>query len=177
MLAGTFVPTVAGTAVAFISPHRFLMSSTDGRTEMDKLARDVMTADPACCTANTTLDQVAKLMIQNDCGEIPVINGADQPIGVITDRDIVCRVVAEGMNPMAHTAGQYMSQPVVTVRTDARLDDVISTMERHQIRRVPVVDDQGCCAGMIAQADVALVGVEDEVAELVREVSRGARQR
>jgi CBS-domain-containing membrane protein len=113
-------------------------------------------------------------MTQHDCGEIPIINGSDQPIGVITDRDIVCRVVAKGMNPMAHTAEQYMSQPVVTVRTDASLDEVLSTMERHQIRRVPVVDEQGCCAGMIAQADVARIGPEREVAELVREVSRDA---
>lgn len=139
---------------------------------MPKLARDVMTPDPACCTPNTTLDQVAKLMAQNDCGEIPIVDTADQPIGVITDRDIVCRVVAEGKNPVGHTAEQYMSQPVVTVRADAPLDEVVSTMEKHQIRRVPVVDERGCCAGIIAQADVALTGGEHEVAELVREVSR-----
>lgn len=139
---------------------------------MSKLARDVMTPDPACCTPNTTLDQVAKLMAQNNCGEIPILDTADQPIGVITDRDIVCRVVAEGKNPVGHTAEQYMSQPVVTVRADAPLDEVVSTMEKHQIRRVPVVDERGCCAGIIAQADVALTGGEHEVAELVREVSR-----
>ena len=139
---------------------------------MPKLARDVMTPDPACCSPNTTLDQVAKLMAQNDCGEIPIVDTADQPIGVITDRDIVCRVVAEGKNPVGHTAEQYMSQPVVTVRADAPLDEVVSTMEKHQIRRVPVVDERGCCAGIIAQADVALTGGEHEVAELVREVSR-----
>jgi CBS-domain-containing membrane protein len=66
----------------------------------------------------------------------------------------------------------YMSQPVVTVRADAPLDEVVSTMEKHQIRRVPVVDDHGCCAGIIAQADVAWTGEEHDVAELVREVSR-----
>jgi CBS domain-containing protein len=143
---------------------------------MAKLARDVMTPDPARCTPQTTLDQVAKLMVQNDCGEIPIIDGADQPVGVITDRDIVCRVVAEGKNPVGHTAEQYMSQPVVTVRSDAPLDEVVSTMERHQIRRVPVVDERGCCAGIIAQADVAWTGNEHEVAELVREVSRETGQ-
>ncbi len=111
-------------------------------------------------------------MAQNDCGEIPVVDTADQLIGVITDRDIVCRVVAEGKNPIGHTAEQYMSQPVVTVRSDAPLDEVLSTMEKHQIRRVPVVDERGCCAGIIAQADVAWTGGEQEVAELVREVSR-----
>lgn len=139
---------------------------------MTKVARDVMTPDPACCTPHTTLDEVAKLMAQNDCGEIPVIDTGDRPIGVITDRDIVCRVVAEGKNPIAHTAEQYMSQPVVTVRADAPLDEIVSTMEKHQIRRVPVVDERGCCTGIIAQADVAWAGGEHEVAELVREVSR-----
>ena len=139
---------------------------------MAKVARDVMTPDPACCTPGTTLDQVAKLMAQNDCGEIPLVDTAGQPIGVITDRDIVCRVVAEGKNPLEQTAEQYMSQPVVTVRADAPLDEVLSTMEKHQIRRVPVVDERGRCAGIIAQADVAWTGGEHEVAELVREVSR-----
>jgi CBS domain-containing protein len=139
---------------------------------MAKLARDVMTPDPACCTLNTTLDEVAKLMAYNDCGEIPVLDTADQPVGVITDRDIVCRVVAEGKNPSAYTVEHYMTQPVVTVRADASLEEVVSTMEKHQIRRVPVVDDRGCCAGIIAQADIAWTGGEHDVAELVREVSR-----
>jgi CBS domain-containing protein len=139
---------------------------------MSKLARDVMTSAPACCSPTTTLDQVAKLMTQNDCGEIPVVDTGDRPIGVITDRDIVCRVVAEGRNPSAYTAEQYMSQPVVTVPVDAPLEEVVSTMEKHQIRRVPVVDERGCCAGIIAQADVAWTGAEHDVAELVREVSR-----
>jgi CBS domain-containing protein len=139
---------------------------------MTKLAREVMTPDPACCTPHTTLDEVAKLMRQNDCGEIPVVDSADRPIGVVTDRDIVTRVVAEGKNPMAYTAETCMSEPVVTVRGDAPIDDVISTMEKHQIRRVPVVDENGACAGIIAQADVAWAERPREVGELVREVSR-----
>ena len=143
---------------------------------MAKLARDVMTPDPACCTPVTTLEQVAKLMAHNDCGEIPVLDTADQPIGVITDRDIVCRVVAQGKNPMAYSVQDYMTQPVVTVREDALLDEVVTTMEKHQIRRVPVVDDRGCLTGIISQADVAWTGGEHEVAELVREVSRETTQ-
>jgi CBS domain-containing protein len=139
---------------------------------MAKLARDVMTPDPACCTPNTTLDEVAKLMARNDCGEIPVIDTGDQLIGVVTDRDIVCRVVAEGKNPVAYTAETCMSGPVVTVRADAPLEEVVSTMEKHQIRRVPVVDERDVCVGIIAQADVSWVGGPREVAELVREVSR-----
>ena len=139
---------------------------------MAKLAQDVMTPDPACCTPETPLEQIAKMMAQSDCGEIPVIDPAEQPIGVVTDRDIVCRVVAEGKNPMAYTAEICMSQPVVTVRADAPLDHVIATMERHQLRRVPVVDQRGRCVGIVSQADVALGAGQKEVAELVREVSR-----
>jgi CBS domain-containing protein len=139
---------------------------------MAKLARDVMTPDPACCSPHTTLDEVAKMMARNDCGEIPVIDTSDQIVGVVTDRDIVCRIVADGKNPGAYTAETCMSGPVVTVRVDASLDHVVATMERHQIRRVPVVDENETCVGIISQADVSWVGHPQEVAELVREVSR-----
>ena len=86
---------------------------------MTKIARDVMTPNPVCCSPETTLDQVARLMRQNDCGEIPILDSADHPIGVVTDRDIVCRVVADGKNPMAHTAETCMTQSVVTVLAGA----------------------------------------------------------
>ena len=143
---------------------------------MAKLARDVMTPNPACCTPTTTLDQVAKMMVQNDCGEIPVVDRAGVIIGVITDRDIVCRVVAEGKNPAATVVEPYMSQPIVTAEEDWTLEEVLRTMEKHQIRRLPITDEQGNCAGIIAQADLAWTGPERAVAELVREVSRDTRR-
>jgi CBS domain-containing protein len=139
---------------------------------MAKLARDVMTTDPACCTADMTLNQVARLMVENDCGEIPVVDGGEKPIGVITDRDIVSRVVAEDRNPVGLKVQEYMSQPAITVRGDTPIDEVLSTMEKHQIRRIPVTDESGRCAGIIAQADVATMGNGRAVSELVREVSR-----
>lgn len=139
---------------------------------MTKHARDVMTPDPACCTPATTLDEVAKLMLHNNCGEIPVVDPADQIVGVVTDRDIVTRVVAEGKNPIAYTAETCMSGPVVTVRDDATLDEVVATMEQHQIRRVPVVDERDSCIGIISQADVSREGGTKDVAHMVREVSR-----
>ncbi len=137
-----------------------------------KLARDVMTPDPVCCRPHTSVDEVARLMVDGDFGEIPVIDSADHPIGVVTDRDIVRRIVAQGKNPIGYTAETCMTQPVVTVRSDAPLEDVVSMMERHQIRRVPVVDEQGRCAGIISQADVARQAAPQDVAELLREVSR-----
>ncbi len=139
---------------------------------MAKLARDVMTPDPACCSPITTLDTVAKMMVENNCGEIPIVDTSDRPVGVVTDRDIVCRVVAEGKNPMAHTAQECMTTGVVTVRADASLDEVVSAMEDHQIRRVLVVDEGGCCAGIISQADIAAVEPAKTTGVLVSEVSR-----
>jgi len=139
---------------------------------MAKLARDVMTTNPACCRPETPLDRVAQLMVQHNCGEIPVIDTAEHPIGVVTDRDIVCRVVAQGKNPSAYPAESCMSQPVVTVGADMPVPEVVATMEKHQLRRVPVIDEGGRCAGVIAQADLAWVGPERQVGELVREVSR-----
>jgi len=118
------------------------------------------------------LDQVAKLMVQHDCGEIPVIDPSEQVVGVVTDRDIVCRLVAEGKNPMAYPASTCMSELVVTVPANAPLSEVLATMEKHQVRRVPVVDERGSCVGMISQADLAWSGRAHDVAELVREVSR-----
>ncbi len=134
----------------------------------------VMTAHPTCCTPDTPLERVAQLMVLQDCGEIPVVEDdeARVPIGVVTDRDIVCRLVARGKNPLEYTAEACMSQPVVTVTEDMPLDDVVGVMEQHQIRRVPVVNDGGQCIGIISQADVAWNGRKKDVAELVREVSR-----
>jgi CBS domain-containing protein len=143
---------------------------------MARTARDIMTPDPACCTVNMTLDQVAKMMVQNNCGEIPVLDVNDRPIGVITDRDIVSRVVAKGKNPAAYTAESCMSQPVVTVSPHDPLENVVATMEKHQIRRVPVADERGCCTGIVSQADIARAEPLSEVGELVREVSQDTRR-
>src|ERR1043165_1092223 len=139
---------------------------------MSKRARDVMTVNPALCKPETSLDEVAKLMVQHDCGEIPVVDSAEQVVGVVTDRDIVCRVVADGKNPSAYPAEHCMTTRVVTVHEDMPVREVLTAMEKHQVRRVPVVDERGGCVGMISQADLAWVSREREIAELVREVSR-----
>jgi CBS domain-containing protein len=139
---------------------------------MAKLARDVMTPEPAYCSATATLDLVAKMMVQNNCGEIPIVDSSNRPIGVVTDRDIVCRVVAEGKNPTAYPAEMCMTTPVITVRASASLDELIATMEAHQIRRVPIVDDDGACIGIVAQADIATLESARKTGELVSHISR-----
>ena len=141
---------------------------------MARTVRDVMTPDPAFCTPETSLEDVAKLMVQHECGEIPVVESHNSllPIGVVTDRDIVCRFVARGKNPLAYAAEHCMSQPVITVSIDAPLAEAVDVMEKHQIRRVPVVDAEGFCVGILSQADIAWSEDEREVGKLVREVSR-----
>ena len=139
---------------------------------MSKLAKEIMTPAPQCCSADTTLNDVANLMVEADCGEIPITDGSNRLIGVITDRDIVCRVVAKGKDPSSVTASECMTQPVVCVNEDTPIEDVLSVMEENQIRRVPVVDASGCCCGIISQADIALSATDNKVGEMVREVSK-----
>jgi CBS domain-containing protein len=141
------------------------------------MARDVMTPDPWCCSPLTTVDEIAKLMVDGDCGEIPVVDTTDRIVGVVTDRDIVCGVVAAGRNPLGYTAEACMSGPVVTVTERTPIGDVLATMTRHQIRRIPVVDDDGHCTGIIAQADVAREIAAGDAAEFVREVSQESGSR
>ncbi len=135
--------------------------------------KEVMTSDPACCLAETPLPEVARMMIDNDCGEIPVVENQSSklPIGVVTDRDIVCRIVANGLNPVELTAADCMSQPIVTVTPDMSLEECCRIMEEKLIRRVPVVNERGSCCGIVSLADVALQTRERVAAEVVKEVS------
>jgi len=140
-------------------------------------ARDLMTSKPACCTMDTPLQEVARMMVQCDCGEIPVVerNDLKKPVGVVTDRDIVCRAVAEGRNPLTINAGDVMSSPAVTARQDDHIDTVKQLMETHQIRRVPVVDQNGEICGIVSVADVARRDTQKEAGEVIKEVSAPAR--
>ncbi len=135
---------------------------------------EIMTADPACCTPETSLQDAAKMMADQNCGCLPVVENEDnmKPVGTITDRDICCRSVAEGRNPLEMKAGDCMSTPVVTVDKNATIDECCSIMEEKQVRRLPVVDENGSCCGMIAQADIALSSPQSQSGDLVKEVSK-----
>lgn len=135
--------------------------------------KEIMTPDPACCTPDSTLQRVAEMMVENDCGEIPVVVDIASmlPVGVITDRDITCRTVAKGLNPLTMTVGECMTTPCVTVMPDTSLDECCRVMEENQIRRIPVVDGDGACCGIVALADIAKHAAKRDTAEVVREVS------
>ena len=135
--------------------------------------KDMMTADPACCTADTSLPEVARMMVTKDCGEIPVIENmvSRLPIGVITDRDIVCRTIANNRNPLDLTAADCMSKPIVTVTPEMSLEECCHIMEENLIRRVPVVDERGACVGIVSLADIALHTGKNVAGHIVKEVS------
>lgn len=137
---------------------------------------EIMTPDPACCTPDSMLPKVARLMVNMDCGEIPVVDNLESRrlVGVITDRDIVCRVVAEELDPSRIRVSEIMSSPVVSVGEDADLQECEEKMAQHQIRRIPVVDSGGRITGIIAQADIARECGMRETADILRDISRPA---
>lgn len=136
----------------------------------------IMTESPACCTPQTGLQEVAKLMVDHDCGCIPVVDDQDSmmPVGMITDRDITCRVVAQGKNPLELTADDAMTSTVVSVTPETSVEECCTLMEDSKIRRIAVVDEDGRCCGIVAQADIAVTAAPREVADVVEKVSKGA---
>lgn len=118
--------------------------------------QDIMTQNPMCADPSTSLQQLARMMVDCDCGGIPICEpGTGRLIGFVTDRDIVCRVLAKGFNPLQMTAQDAMSTDIQTTKPDSNIDDVMRMMERYKVRRVPVTDDQGHVIGIVAQADLA----------------------
>ena len=118
--------------------------------------KEVMTANPACCTPDTPLPEVAKLMVDNDCGEIPVVEnrGSKIPIGVLTDRDIVTRAVARDRDPRSIPVSELATPDVITVPGDASVEEAEEHMTRHAVRRLFVVDDEGRAVGIISADDL-----------------------
>lgn len=134
---------------------------------------EIMTKNPVCCTPDTNLQEVARLMMENDCGLIPVIDNQEnrKPLGTITDRDIAIRTVATGQNPADVKASNIMSMSVATVTPEASVQKCCDEMEDRKIRRILVVDKNGACCGIVAQADVAEYGSANLLNEMVEKIS------
>ena len=131
----------------------------------------VMTANPSCCRADTPLADVAQMMVDSDCGMLPMVDEANKPIGAVTDRDIATRIVAAGLDAGLSSAGDAMTSPIKTVSLATSIYDATCVMEAEKIRRVIVVDGDGKLAGVAALADLALAGKSDATAHVVKEVS------
>ena len=135
--------------------------------------KDIMTEKVVTATPGTSLVEIAKMFVDHDCGAVPILKAESsrKPIGIVTDRDIVCRVFAAGKDPRELTAGDCMSSPCVTIAPGVRLDVCCRTMEENRVRRLVVVDPDGLCCGIVSQADVAR-RIADKAGEIVREVSQ-----
>jgi len=135
--------------------------------------KDIMTKDPAVCMPDTSLRDVAMLMVDRDCGEIPVVESSETPrlVGVVTDRDIVVRAVARGMSPLEMTAADVMTSPALTVTPDTRVEECAEALADRRVRRMPVIDDDGVCQGIVSQADIAQHAPGKVTAKVVRTVS------
>jgi len=137
---------------------------------MGKSVKDAMTSNVRTATPSLSLTDAAMLMKQEDVGSVPVVDG-ERLIGMLTDRDIVVRGIADGSDPHAIKAGDIASRDIVTVRPDDDLDEAVRLMAQHQVRRLPVVDD-GHLVGVVAQADIAQEAKEKDVGHLVEEISK-----
>jgi CBS domain-containing protein len=138
---------------------------------MGTKVRDVMSNRPRCVSPDTPLSEVAELMESEDVGALPVLDG-DELAGMITDRDIVIRAVARGKDPRGMPVREVSTREVVAIRSDEDLSEALKLMARHQVRRLPVVDDSNHLVGVLAQADVAQEAKEKTVGEMVEEISK-----
>lgn len=133
--------------------------------------KEIMSSKVATCDASDSLQKVALLMEQNDCGAVPVVDGTGL-CGIITDRDIVLRAVAKGKNALDLDAKSCMTSNVASVSEDCSLRECTNLIEKQQIRRVVVTNGDGEICGIVAQADVALNAPEKETGDVVKKVSK-----
>jgi CBS domain-containing protein len=135
-----------------------------------------MTSDPACCVLDDSVVTAAMLMKTHNIGSVPVVSDRNntQLVGILTDRDLTLRVVAEQRDYYRTKVSDVMSKDLVTCRASDDYDEVIAAMANRQIRRVPVVDNDGRLVGIISQADVARSADPREVAEVVEQISEPA---
>jgi CBS domain-containing protein len=138
---------------------------------MGKSIRDLMSTNPCAIDADKPVAYAAKMMKQEDVGLAPVVEG-DRLVGTLTDRDIVVRVVAEGKDPQTVSVREVASTDLVTVDPQQELDEALQLMANKQVRRLPVVEEDGRLVGVLAQADIAREAKEKQTGRLVEDISQ-----
>ncbi|GAB3603863.1 CBS domain-containing protein [Microbacterium aureliae] len=133
-------------------------------------ARDVMTTDVTCVNESQTLVEAARMLRDLDVGALPICGSDDRLKGMLTDRDIVVKCLADGGDPATKTAGDLAEGKPVTIGADDDIRDAMTVMQDHQVRRLPVIDGHRL-VGIISQADVALSMSATETGETVAEIS------
>ena len=137
---------------------------------MRKQVQDVMTGNPATVTRSDSVVDAARLMESTDVGSLPVVDGGT-PVGIVTDRDIAIRVVAQAKDPTRTTVGEIATAQPYYAAPDQDLDEALELMAYRKVRRLPVVDD-GQLVGMLAQADVVHEAKEKKAAHVIEEISQ-----
>jgi CBS domain-containing protein len=132
--------------------------------------RDIMTTNPRTIEPSTPIFEAARIMRDEDIGSLPITEG-NQLFGTITDRDITIRAIAEGRDPQGTTVQEIASRDLITVDPQQDLDEALRLMAKHQVRRLPVVEEDGKLVGIVAQADVAQVGDDARTGETVQQIS------
>ena len=134
------------------------------------VARDLMTPDPTCVKEDQTLADAARMMRDLDVGALPICGNDDRLKGMLTDRDIVVKCIAEGGDPTTATAGSLAEGPPLTIGADVDIREALEIMQDQQVRRLPVIDDH-ILVGIISQADIARELSAVQTGETVAEIS------
>ena len=138
---------------------------------MGKSIQDAMTPNPKTVSQDQTVVDAARIMKQEDTGIVPIVDG-EKLVGVVTDRDITINVVADGKDPQSTKVTEIASRDLVTIDPQQNLDEGLRLMASHQVRRLPVVEEDGKLVGILAQRDVALAGDDAKTGEVVEEISK-----
>jgi CBS domain-containing protein len=133
--------------------------------------REVMTDQPRCVTPETPVSEAARLMKSEDVGSLPILEG-EKVTGVVTDRDIVIRAVAEEKDPRGMPVREVASRDLVTIGQDEDLSEALKLMASHQVRRIPVVDQDDRLVGVVAQADVAREVKDKDSGQMLQDISQ-----
>ena|SRR5439155_26821832 len=141
--------------------------------------REIMSREPACCVLSDTAQTVAKILCDRNIGSMPVV--ADQQsrklVGMITDRDLCCTVIAQGMDPKTTQIAKLIAlAPLTTCRDGENIETCERLMQEHQVRRIPIVDAEDRVIGIVSQADLALRDKPERVSKTIAEISKPVRR-
>ena len=136
--------------------------------------REAMSPNPICCLPTDSAQRVARTMCDHNVGSIPVVLDQDSRklVGMITDRDLCCSVIADGLDPKSVTIEKFMTLNPVTCREGENVENCERLMQEHQVRRMPIVDAEDHVIGIVAQADLALKDKPERVSKTVAEISK-----
>ena len=139
--------------------------------------REIMTREPACCVLTDNAQTVARILCDRDVGSMPVVANQESKklIGMITDRDLCCSIIAEGMDPKTTSIEKLIALPPLACRDGENVETCERLMQEHQVRRIPIVDAEDRVIGIVSQADLALKGRPERLPKVIMEISKAPR--